>query len=282
MDGFLLINKPKGLTSHDVVFKIKKKLHVDKIGHTGTLDPFACGLLILCLGKATKLAYMFSDLDKAYEGTIVFGKHYDTYDTTGQIMDEKEPLFNEEDLKNAMVSLKGRYQQLPPMYSAIKVDGQKLYQLARKGLDVERDTREVQIYEFDMKSKLSTNQFGFYTSVSKGTYIRSLAVDLAKKLNTFAALSSLNRLSIGNYHLNDAKTIENVEPKHLISLNDYFKTYPKIALNDYMIKLVKNGVYLDERQTTINKPFIVIDEHNQMIAFYDVIGLNKYKPMLIF
>ncbi|MDI6452027.1 tRNA pseudouridine(55) synthase TruB [Peloplasma aerotolerans] len=282
MDGFLLINKPKGLTSHDVVFKIKKKLHVDKIGHTGTLDPFACGLLILCLGKATKLAYMFSDLDKAYEGTIVFGKHYDTYDTTGQIMDEKEPLFNEEDLKNAMDSLKGRYQQLPPMYSAIKVDGQKLYQLARKGLDVERDTREVQIYEFDMKSKLSTNQFGFYTSVSKGTYIRSLAVDLAKKLNTFAALSSLNRLSIGNYHLKDAKTIENVAPEHLISLNDYFKTYPKIALNDYMIKLVKNGVYLDERQTTINKPFIVIDEHNQMIAFYDVIGLNKYKPMLIF
>ncbi|MCR3905838.1 MAG: tRNA pseudouridine(55) synthase TruB [Tenericutes bacterium] len=282
MDGFLLINKPKGLTSHDVVFKIKKKLHVDKIGHTGTLDPFACGLLILCLGKATKLAYMFQDSDKTYEGTIVFGKHYDTYDTTGQVIDEKQVAVNQDELIKAMQSLKGTYQQLPPMYSAIKVDGQKLYQLARKGLDVKRDTREVQIYEFDMKSEFNENQFDFYTSVSKGTYIRSLAVDLAEKLNTFAALSSLNRLSIGSYNLKDALTIEEVKPEHLISLNDFFKPYPKIALNDYMIKLVKNGVYLDERQTTINTPFIVTDEKNQMIAFYDVIGLNKYKPILTF
>ena len=282
MDGFLLINKPKGMTSHDVVFKIKKKFHLDKVGHTGTLDPFASGLLILCLGKATKLAYQFSNLGKTYQGTIEFGKHYDTYDTTGQILKSNDIIVKEEMIIQEMDEMKGTYEQLPPMYSAIKIKGRKLYDLAREGKDVERETRKVDIYDFAMTKKLNENQYQFFTSVSKETYIRSLAVDLAERLKTYAALSELERLSIGNYSLNDAKTIENTIKDDIISLEMYFKDIQQITLNDYMIKLVKNGIYLDDRQITTDKPFIVCDENHTMIAYYEVVGNLQYKPILVF
>ncbi|PKK96711.1 MAG: tRNA pseudouridine(55) synthase TruB [Tenericutes bacterium HGW-Tenericutes-3] len=282
MDGFLLINKPKGLTSHDVVFKIKKKFHLDKVGHTGTLDPFASGLMILCLGKATKLASLFSDLDKAYEGTIVFGNHYDTYDTTGQIEKTKIIELKKEEISTQMNTFIGVYDQLPPMYSAIKKNGQKLYDLARQGLDVERDTRSVEIYRFVLNQYLSPLTCTFSVDVSKGTYIRSLVVDLAEKLDTFAALETLNRTRVGSYDLMHAKNIEDVTKNDMISLKEFFKEYPSVVLNDYLIKLVKNGVYLDERQIVIDQPFIVYDEQNEMIAYYEVKSKNQYKPVLIF
>jgi len=282
MDGFLFINKPKGMTSHDVVYKIKKKFHLDKVGHTGTLDPFASGLLILCLGKATKLAYLFSNLDKSYQGTIEFGKHYDTYDTTGQIVKTSDTTVKKEIVMQEMDKMKGSYEQLPPMYSAIKIKGRKLYDLAREGKDVERETRKVEIHDFMMTQKLDENQYQFFTSVSKGTYIRSLAVDLAERLKTYGALCELERLSIGNYSLNDAKTIENVTKDDMISLEIYFKDIQKITLNDYMIKLVKNGIYLDDRQIATDKPFIVCDENHAMIAYYEVVENLQYKPILIF
>ncbi|OHE30803.1 MAG: tRNA pseudouridine(55) synthase TruB, partial [Tenericutes bacterium GWC2_39_45] len=249
MDGFLLINKPKGWTSHDVVHKVQKKLNVEKIGHTGTLDPFASGLLILCLGKATKLASLFSNLDKVYEGTIVFDKHYDTYDTTGKITNEKETIIDIQSLQEAILSLNGTYEQIPPMYSAIKVDGRKLYEMARKGIEIERESRSVTIYDFHMTRMIDHNRFDFYASVSKGTYIRSLAVDLAQKLETYGALDALRRISVGKYDVANSKSIEDVSEGDLISLDSYFESYPTLSLNDYMVRLVRNGVYLDERQT---------------------------------
>ena len=282
MDGFLLINKPKGWTSHDVVHKIQKKLHVNKIGHTGTLDPFASGLLILCLGKATKLASLFSNLDKVYEGTIVFGKHYDTYDTTGKMTDEKMVNMDVQSLQKAILSLNGVYDQMPPMYSAIKIEGVKLYELARKGIEIEREARTVNIYDFHMISDYMDARFSFYARVSKGTYIRSLAVDLAEKLGTYGALEVLNRVSVGTYQLTAAKTIENVQESDLISLDDFFQNTNAITLNDYMVRLVRNGVYLDERQTKTAEPFIVLDEKGNKIAYYEVIGEHQYKPVLIF
>lgn len=282
MDGFLLVNKPTGWTSHDVVFKLKKKLQVNKIGHTGTLDPFASGLLILCLGKATKLAYLFSDLDKDYEGTMVFGKHYDTYDTTGKILDEKSFDANSDRLKQEIHQMIGDYHQVPPMYSALKVNGQKLYDLARKGIEIERATRLVSVYDFQMKSPLKHHQFDFFVSVSKGTYIRSLAVDLGEKLDTYAALSQLKRIRVGRYHLNQAKSIEDIEKSDILELEDYFKDYPSIILNDYMIRLVRNGVYLDERQTTMTTPFVVKDQKNRLVAYYEVVANHMYKPVVLF
>ena len=282
MDGFLLINKPKGWTSHDVVHKVQKKLNVEKIGHTGTLDPFASGLLILCLGKATKLASLFSNLDKVYEGTIVLGKHYDTYDTTGKITNEKETIIDVQSLQEAILSLNGTYEQIPPMYSAIKVDGRKLYEMARKGIEIERESRSVTIYDFHMTRMINQNRFDFYASVSKGTYIRSLAVDLAQKLETYGALDALRRISVGKYDVANSKSIEDVSEGDLISLDSYFESYPTLSLNDYMVRLVRNGVYLDERQTKTKEPFIVLDEKGEKIAYYEVIGENQYKPVLIF
>ena len=282
MDGFLLINKPKGWTSHDVVHKVQKKLNVQKIGHTGTLDPFASGLLILCLGKATKLASLFSNLDKVYEGKIIFGKHYDTYDTTGKVIHEKECQLDVQSLHQAILSLNGIYNQIPPMYSAIKVDGKKLYEMARKGIEIDRESRVVSIYDFYMIDSFENNQFDFYARVSKGTYIRSLAVDLAEKLGTYGALDALNRISVGQYNLFDAKSIDEIKETDLISLDHYFESFPTITLNDYIIKLVRNGVYLDERQTKTKYPFIVLDEKGEKIAYYEVIGENQYKPVLIF
>lgn len=281
MNGFFLINKPKGITSHDVVFKLKKKFNLKKVGHTGTLDPFASGLLVLCIGKATKLASLFQDKDKTYEGTILFNNHYDTYDTTGTIVESKDVAIDEQKLNIEVEKMIKTYQQLPPMYAAIKVGGKKLYEFAREGIEIEREKREVTIYDFKTTSPLKENAVDFYVHVSKGTYVRSIAVDLAEKLNTYGALAELKRTSVGSYHLKDAKTLELVEPEDLISLETYLKSYPSIKLNAYMVNLVKNGIYLDERQTTLNSDFVVLDEENQMVAFYQQVSKNNYKPALI-
>ncbi|MDY0295667.1 MAG: tRNA pseudouridine(55) synthase TruB [Acholeplasmataceae bacterium] len=282
MDGFLFIDKPIGMTSHDVVAKIKRKFKFDKIGHTGTLDPFASGLLILCIGKATKLAYLFSDLDKKYEGTLVFGNHYDTYDTTGKILKKDHPSLHEDDIKQKMASFIGSYDQLPPMYSAIKIDGEKLYDIARRGEEIDREKRLVHIYQFDMIHGLEQNACDFICHVSKGTYIRSLAVDLAAKLHTLGALSRLRRLQVGSYTVEQAKTIEEVTLDDLMSLDVFFEHTQSIVLNDYMIKLVKNGIYLDERQIKTTTPFVVKNNEGELIAYYIVNDVNQYRPVVIF
>ncbi|MDY0074512.1 MAG: tRNA pseudouridine(55) synthase TruB [Acholeplasmataceae bacterium] len=282
MDGFLIIDKPIGLSSHDVVSKIKKKLKLDKVGHTGTLDPFASGLLILCVGKATKLAYLFSNEDKTYEGTLVFGKHYDTYDTTGKVLNQGPVELSDALIHHAMQHFVGHYEQIPPMYSAIKVEGQKLYDIARRGETIDREPRDVMIYEFDKTSDYLNHSCDFYTRVSKGTYIRSLAVDLAKELKTYGALSRLRRLSVGDIDIKMAKKITEVTEEDILTLEKYFMDMPSITLNDYMIKLVKNGVYLDERQIKTTQPFIVRDSNANMIAYYTIQEGYTYRPVVIF
>lgn len=281
MDGFLFIDKPIGMTSHDVVAKVKRKLKVDKIGHTGTLDPFASGLLILCLGKATKLAYLFSELDKDYEGSIIFGKHYDTYDVTGKVLKQEHPSLHEANIRQMMQTFIGGYKQVPPMYSALKIDGQKLYDIARRGDEIDRDPRDVKIDLFELTSVYQNQMISFRSSVSKGTYIRSLAVDLAAKLGTYGALSSLRRTRVGNYDLSISKKIEDVSLNDIYSLDSYFKNTQSIILNDYMIKLVRNGVYLDERQIKTKEPFIVKDENENMIAYYTINEGYTYRPVVI-
>lgn len=280
MNGFFLVDKPIGLTSHDVVRQIKRKFHLNKVGHTGTLDPFASGLLIVCVGKSTKLSHILTGQDKSYKGTLDLGKHYDSYDTTGQVINEKPYDVSDELLKTAMQSFVGGYDQEPPMHSAIKINGQKLYKLAHKGETIQRPKRPVMINQFNLIS-FENNHMTFDVNVSKGTYIRSLAVDLAHKLHTVGALSMLRRTSIGNYHIADAKPVEALETSDLITLNTYFKDLPVVVLNDYMIKLVKNGVMLDERQTKMNKPFVVNDELGNFIAYYEPVEDMTYKPVII-
>ena len=281
MDGIVLINKPRGITSYDVVRQAKKIFKTTKIGHTGTLDPFAEGLLILCVGKATKLSNMFLDANKGYSGTIVFNNHYDTYDITGNIIASDDKVISYKEVSDAASKMLGKYLQMPPIYSAIKVDGKKLYEYARKNEEVKIDKRPVEIFEYNIHDLCITNEFNFDTFVSKGTYIRSLTVDLASNLSTYATLKTLVRTKIGNISLEDAVSLDELSNNDIKGFEEIFKDSPKIVLSDYIIKLVKNGVYLDERQIETDETFLVYDEANKLVAIYEVLEENKYKPLVI-
>jgi len=280
MDGILLINKPKGITSFDVIRKLKKILNTTKIGHSGTLDPFAEGLLLVLVGRATKLSNMLMSQNKTYEGTLSFGKHYDTYDHTGEILKEDNKVISLSDLEGIKGAFLGTYMQTPPIYSAIKKDGKKLYEYARSGIDVKLEQRMVTINSLEF-NRLSENSFKFITNVSSGTYIRSLAVDLATSLNTYGYLASLKRVSSGSFNLRDSYLIEEVNENSLITISDYFKDSPKVVLSDYLIKLVRNGIRLDDRQIVTNEIFKVYDEFNNLVAIYEPVGINEYKPLIL-
>ena len=197
MHGIVLVNKPVGITSFDVVREARKIFKTKKIGHTGTLDPFAEGLLVLCVGKATKLVETITNADKTYTGTIVFGKHFDTYDVTGEVLRQDDKIVGYNNILDIKDSFIGQYMQMPPIYSAIKKDGKKLYEYARENKDVEIDKRLVEIFMLEFDNNEKVNEFTFETHVSKGTYIRSLAVDIAERLDTYAALKTLKRTKIG-------------------------------------------------------------------------------------
>ncbi|WP_349402228.1 tRNA pseudouridine(55) synthase TruB [Candidatus Phytoplasma solani] len=283
MNGFFLVDKKPQMTSHDIVWQIKKKFHFDKVGHTGTLDPLASGLLIVCVGKATKLAFLFNHLCKTYQGTFVFNQKYDTLDVTGKLMNTKKTVLDEQLIqKSFAVFHQKSYLQTPPIFSAIKVNGQKMYYLARKNQIIPIPPKEVMIYHLEAKSLLKNDQISFLTRVSKGTYVRSLAQDIASQMNTYGALLSLERLAIGSYSLQKAKTVDNLTLNDLIFDYSVFFDCDKIILNDYLIKLVKNGIYLDQRQCITQKPFIVQDSHKNFIAYYDVLEKNKYYPRYFF
>jgi len=279
MDGIFLVDKPSGLTSHDVVIKIKKQFKLNKVGHTGTLDPFATGLLIILVGKATKLAFLFDELDKQYSGQITLGQAYDTDDVTGRVIDQRPVDFTKFMLEDVVQSMQPNYMQTPPNYSAIKKDGIKAYDAARMGQAVQLSPRPVEIYAFNYE--INDTIIDFNTHVSKGTYIRSIARDIGLKLNTYGALKTLRRTAIGNYAIEHAKALTQLLETDLIDHRLLFKNIPKLKLNDYLIKLVKNGVKLDERQITTDKPFVVVDQLDQMIAYY-VPDNNAYKVKYFF
>ncbi|MEZ0180072.1 tRNA pseudouridine(55) synthase TruB ['Camptotheca acuminata' phytoplasma] len=277
MNGFFLINKKQNMTSHDVVNFIKRKFNFDKVGHTGILDPLAGGLLIILVNKATKLSFLFNDLDKTYTGNILFNYNYDTLDITGNLIETKNIILSEKEIKeNIRFFNQKKYFQIPPMYSAIKVKGQKLYHLARKNVAISVPPREVFIYKFQMLGSLEENTINFEAQVSKGTYIRSLARDLANKINTFGVIKSLIRTKIGTYNLKEAHDLDTVMLDHFIDAKILFQDTQKIILNDYLIKLIKNGIMLDERQIITTEPFVVTDEQNNYIAYYEPIKKNKY------
>ncbi|CCP88155.1 tRNA pseudouridine synthase B [Candidatus Phytoplasma solani] len=281
--GFFFVHKKSNMTSHDVVWQIKKKFNLDKVGHTGTLDPLASGLLIICIGKATKLAFLFDHLDKTYQGVFVFNQKYDTLDVTGKLIDTTNIVLNEQLIQNSFACFHQQtYLQTPPMFSAVKVNGQKMYHLARKNQTITLPPKEVTIHHLEAQSNLKDNQISFITRVSKGTYIRSLAQDIASKMNTFGALSSLQRIAIGSYSKQLTKTIDALTLDDLVEDISFFATCDKIILNNYLIKLVKNGIYLDHRQCITEKPFIVQDSNHNFIAYYDVFEKNKYYPRYFF
>ena len=234
--GFLLIDKEDGWTSHDVVAKLRSIVDIKQIGHTGTLDPFATGLLICAVGKTTKMVGLFDVLPKTYEATIKFGITSDTYDRTGQVTSDKGQVTSDKDIsvskiQNVLESFIGKQKQLPPMYSAKKVGGKKLYQLARKGKEVERKLSDIEIYDIEVLGS-SNSELEIKVQCSTGTYIRSLAHDIGTKLGTGAILEELKRTTIGDFDLSQAVQLNKltkdnylgylIKPKDALEKINYF------------------------------------------------------------
>lgn len=250
MNGIINIYKEKGYTSHDVVAKLRGILHMKKIGHTGTLDPDAVGVLPVCVGKATKVCDLLTDKDKTYEAVVKLGVRTDTLDMTGEILEEHEVSVTESQIKEVLSSFVGEISQIPPMYSAIKVNGKKLYELARKGQEIERKPRKVVIHSLVLTDvKLLENEFTIVVHCSKGTYIRTLCDDIGDKLSCGAAMKHLTRTKVGGFSIENAKTLEEVEgfcKKHdpeelLLPIDEVFDAYSKCMVSEKAMKYLKNG-----------------------------------------
>lgn len=249
MDGIIIINKEKDYTSHDVVAKLKKKLNISKVGHTGTLDPNATGVLPILIGKGTKFSKYLINHDKTYEVELELGKKTDTADAEGKIIDEKniDEEYINKNLLQVLASFVGKQEQIPPMYSAIKKNGKKLYEYARAGEKVEIEPRKIEIYKIDL-NKYDKNIINFVVSCSKGTYIRSLCEDIAEKLNTVGYMKNLKRLQVGEFDIKNSVYIDDIDleniNEYLITLEEILKEKDRIDLNEKTLKLFLNGVQL--------------------------------------
>ena len=211
MEGVLIVDKPQGLTSHDVVYRLRRKLGMKKIGHAGTLDPMATGLLIMLIGKATRFSQYLMSTDKVYEGEATLGVVTDSQDAEGEMMETRPvPELSEAAVREVMKGFLGDQYQIPPMHSAIKIDGVKLYHLARKGEVVEREPRFIRVSSFELLS-FASPKISFRLHCTKGTYVRTIAHDLGQKLGCGAHLSALRRTASGKFELNQGLTLEQIE-----------------------------------------------------------------------
>lgn len=209
MNGILLVNKPVRMTSHDVISQMRQKIHIKKIGHAGTLDPMATGLLVLLVGNATKVSQYITNQNKTYQGELVLGIETDSYDTEGDIVSRKEVTCSNEEIFHAFESFRGEQYQLPPMFSAKKVNGQPLYKLARKGEVVEREPRKITIFDIKVEN-IELPKVRFEVACTKGTYIRTLAHDIGQQLGCGAYLSGLCRTQTGNMVLENATPLDDL------------------------------------------------------------------------
>lgn len=269
MDGIIIINKEKEYTSHDVVAKIKKILNEKKVGHTGTLDPNATGVLPILLGKGTKLSKYLINHNKIYEATLKLGKKTDTADIEGKIIEEKNIKNENLSKKNVIKVLQefvGKNKQKPPMYSAIKVNGKKLYEYARKGQTVEIKPREIEIYNIELLN-IDNNEITFRVHCSKGTYIRTLCENIAEKLETVGYMKDLKRIEVGDFNIKNAITLselENKKEKAVITIKEFLADNPKINLNKKKLKLFLNGVNIEFKLE--DGVYRIYNERNEFIG----------------
>ena len=248
MDGIIVIDKPKNCTSHDVVRKAKKILN-EKVGHTGTLDPNATGVLPLLVGKGTQISKYLINHDKTYEAVLKLGEKTDTADVEGQIIETKEVQpsnLEKENVEKVLKTLIGKQEQTPPIYSAIKVKGKKLYEYARSGENVEIESRTIEIYDLEL-IKIENQEITYKVHCSKGTYIRTLCEQIAEKLGTVGYMKELKRTQVGEFKIEESITIEELEnnvEKHFITIEKYFENCKKINLTSKKLQLFLNGVQL--------------------------------------
>ena len=266
MNGIIVIDKEKNVTSRDVVNKVSKILNIKKIGHTGTLDPIATGVLVLCVGRATKLVDMITGYDKEYIARACLGILTDTLDITGNILYEENLNVSKEKLIDVLNSFIGEYEQEVPLYSAVKIDGKKLYEYGRSNVDIELPKRNVKINSIKLVSDIDYKNgkvyFSFLTNVSKGTYIRSLINDIGKKLGTYGTMIELRRIKQGNFKIEDSSSYDDLK---IISIEDVLKKYYTVELDDELYKKVSNGVKLKD---IYNQDIVVFKYNNKVIAVY--------------
>lgn len=279
MNGAIIINKPKGYTSRDVVNKLNKILNIKQIGHTGTLDPMATGVLVCLVGRATKLSNILTNQDKEYIASFRLGILTDTLDITGNVLKEEKFIYNKNNIIKAINSFKGIYNQEVPAYSAVKIKGKKLYEYARSNEEVILPKREVNIYNIKLLS-IKDDIITIKTKVSKGTYIRSLIRDIGNYLGTSATLTDLERITLGNFSIKDSCTIEEVinNKYHFYNIINLLKEYPKEEINPDMLFKVSNGQVLKK---TI-KDYVLFTVNNQEIALYEKYDDEYIKPYIMF
>lgn len=295
-NGVINIYKEKGFTSHDVVAKMRGILKQKKIGHTGTLDPDAEGVLPVCLGSATKLCDMLTDKEKEYVAVMRLGVVTDTQDLSGTVLKEMTVNVSEEEALTAIRSFEGEYGQIPPMYSALKVDGKRLYELARQGKEVERKPRQITIFETEILS-VNMPEITFRVRCSKGTYIRTLCHDIGEKLGCGAAMADLKRTRSGQFKAESAVTLSQLEQirdedsvdKVLIPVDEMFADYAAVHVPEEITRLVQNGnsFYLNQifekRMFGNEEPVRVYDRTDRFYGVYKFTRAgNKFVPWKMF
>lgn len=278
MNGLLIINKPKEYTSHDIVNIVRKKLNTKKVGHTGTLDPNATGVLPILIGQATKISKYLVEHKKTYIATLKLGEQRDTGDSEGNIVEQDLNLkiFDIKQIEQTLSNFLGKQQQIPPMYSAIKVKGKKLYEYARNGQEIEIKPRDIEVYNISLKNYNQKDEIEFEVECSKGTYIRTLCEDIAKKLGTIGYMKELQRTKINEFEIQNAVSLDdldNVNPQDkLISIEKIFKDKPEIKLNERKLELFLNGVQLT---------YDLEDELYRVYSSNKFIGLGIVKNKLL-
>lgn len=277
MNGVLIVNKPKGLTSRDVVNIICKKFDTKKVGHTGTLDPIAEGVLVVPIGRALKITELLSADKKEYIASVILGYETDMLDITGKEIKRNIPKCNKEDIEKVLKSFIGKQKQQVPMYSAVKVKGKKLYEYARNGIKVVPPTKMVEIYSLDLLGDVSylegSIEFTIKCEVSKGTYIRSLIRDIAYKLETYGTMKELIRTKVGSFSIKNSYTLEEINNNNykLLSIKESLPNIKITKVDDILLKKIKNGMVLDSFFD--EKISLIEDKDGNDIAIYQK-GIN--------
>ncbi len=276
LKGFVNIIKPTGMTSSDVVCKIKKILHTKKVGHLGTLDPAASGILPVAVGKATKFFDYFLSKDKKYTAVVKFGIQTDTLDSFGNITNINKSInVSKEHLLQIIHEFIGDIKQYPPKFSALKINGKKAYELAREGVDFELKPRNVKIYDITLRKQTEKNTFIFDVHCSAGTYIRTLFSDIAERLNTIAYVPVIIRTKSGAFEMNDSITLEELEKtQKIIQIEEIFADFKTIEIGDFLAKKILNGV-----SVSLNELNLSIQENTPFLIKYngEVVGLYELK-----
>ncbi|TDM11879.1 tRNA pseudouridine(55) synthase TruB [Macrococcus lamae] len=279
LNGVLAINKPRGMTSHDVVFKLRKILKTKKVGHTGTLDPEVDGVLPICIGPATRISDYIMNSGKRYTAEITIGIQTTTEDQTGEIISADKIVndqYSNEEIDDALAALTGHIEQMPPMFSAVKVKGRKLYEYARAGLVIDRPTRMVHIKNIERTTDLhycdDTMRFSIEVSCGKGTYIRTLATQIAEKLNTVGHMSKLTRTESGGFMLEDCYTLEQIAETEDVQLllrpiEEGLKDLPQLSVDETIKTRVKNGQKFRMDELPVTEPTVIVSE-KKALAIY--------------